>query len=1201
MKKSLLKGIILSLFFGPFGLFYSSVVLGIVLVVATPIIGFLSGEVPIGLWPISIVVSIFAVRRHNSRLKQELLRVSLSAENVGQKPVDDKDAGRRADLTASRKNAARSQSRKVDRISEKEAAFNRGSPGYVDGKHFTTYIEQVKHLKREERHDEAIALLLNLIAATEAESRESGGPSGVAPWYYEQLAIIYRKVKRHSDEVAVLERYEGQTKAPGVGPQRLAERLTKAKEILTKERLKGGSEESEAEQSKLNSRGAQIKTDGASPKSWRLEPEGFEAGQQAEQARQRAKKDRVSSSKQLMSDPLPPIVGTDRIAELLRSAKTELAEPQNSETGLVDFRISRTEEFAEEQETLNKQTGRWIQPGEIVKVGNFEVQRGFFYVGGQLKGLDDYYLDNDPSLIDPTLLIDSKSPDYAGIQMDYSPSYSWITPQSRAAYLEWLASDRTDPEAYIGYVFLYFYGMERRLLIDDTNGQVSEDERKALVQELKRLKNTYGDHRSFHSYVTALLSYTWTIHNRTRDAKPDYCLLVANRGFTPAFKFLLAQTVQNGNPIDADLALAWVRSHPEFTLRTPARRCPVEFDMLFKMRYRSKFGDGLEITPNRTRLQLDYFPASASLRGYQSLRLDLPDVSRLKGPVKKLIPLAESCASELDPFSRFVGRPGNTYDSLSALALLPNDLTTLISNPRFENLKAWMKTQVTDSTSLVSLDSILLHFGKDAPLKINKKEAEMLSSLVEKAGYGVAPDSRFHHAKPDIGGKIVLFPGGHGESFSPTSEFRKVGTILRLGTLVAVTDDHVSDSEVKALKNVISQDSRLTETEKRSLDAYMLWRLNTPANMSGLKKRLDLLSASEKVAISHILVGVALADGKIDPAEINQLDKLYTQLGLDNAMIANDIQGHSFDGLPNSDFGKMVPSVSPARTQAGSASPTEQEAEKAGYGPASGIKRDKPGFVEGAHFTSYIERVKQFKRDQKHEEAIVLLLKLVAATEAESSRRYGVVAPWYYEQLAIIYRKERRFADEVAILERFQKHTKVQGKNSERLAERLTKARANIPADLDKEKNIPSETPTKARAAAYSTFSLNRNLLKRYEEETKEAQFVLESIFAEEDLDEEHEIETPNNVPANNGAIEGLDIQYQELYGRLITKADWTNEELEELCDELQLMTAGAVETINDWAFDRVGAPLIEDGSTVFVDLDLAEEISTMQMQEQMQ
>jgi hypothetical protein len=60
--------------------------------------------------------------------------------------------------------------------------------GLVDGTHFTDYVEHVKQLKLEKRHDEAIDLLLKLLDATEAESRATGESHGVAPWYYEQLA-----------------------------------------------------------------------------------------------------------------------------------------------------------------------------------------------------------------------------------------------------------------------------------------------------------------------------------------------------------------------------------------------------------------------------------------------------------------------------------------------------------------------------------------------------------------------------------------------------------------------------------------------------------------------------------------------------------------------------------------------------------------------------------------------------------------------------------------------------------------------------------------------------------------------------------------------------------------------------------------------------------------------------------------------------
>lgn len=715
---------------------------------------------------------------------------------------------------------------------------------------------------------------------------------------------------------------------------------------------------------------------------------------------------------------------------------------------LADFRIRPSSEPSGRQVKKAKKQAKWVNPGERVKVGKHRIEGGFFYSGGQLNGTAGFHSGHDASLVNPALQMDFKSPNYAGDQMGYWPSFSRISPQCRAAYIEWLASDRSDPETYIGYVFLYFYGIERRLVVDDMKGEVSDEERHSLIQELKRLKNVYGGHRSFSSYVTALLSHAWVNHPKKHDEIPDYDLLVAKKGFTSTFKILLAQTVQRGDPINAELALAWVRSHPEFKLRTPARRCPDEFDALFKLRYKSKFGNGLEVIPNKTRLQLDYYPASASLRGYQSLKFDLPDPSRLKGPVKKLAALAESCTAELDKFSRFVGRPGSEHDSISAIALLPNDVISSVSSPPFEKLKTWMEAQVSDSSCLISVDSLLEQFGEDAPLKINKKEAEMLSNLAEKAGFGIAPDIRFHNAAPDIYGNIVLFSGGHGEGFNPSGEFKKVGTILRLGALVAATDDHVSDSEVKALKDVISQDSGLTEIEKRSLDAYMLWRLNAPAKMSGLKKRLSLLSASEKVAISQILVSIALADGKIEPAEISQLEKLYIQLGLDKTTVASDIHSLSSSRLPRPD----------QATDSASVAPTDSAA----------------------------------------------------------------------------------------------------------------------------------------------SFALDRDLLRLLEKETKEAQSVLESIFADEDFEEEDVVEELPVKPLGNGSIGGLDSQHEQLYVKLISKAEWTYEEVEELCMSFQLMTDGAVETINDWAFENVDAPLIEDGSTVYVDIELAEEIAAMQPQGQL-
>lgn len=107
--------------------------------------------------------------------------------------------------------------------------------GSHDGQHYTDSVETVKKLKREGKHQDAINVLLQAVDSTEKESEFAGDGWGVAPWYYEQLAIIYRKEKQYKKEVEILERYADQPKAPGAGPKKLAERLAKAKELLAKQ------------------------------------------------------------------------------------------------------------------------------------------------------------------------------------------------------------------------------------------------------------------------------------------------------------------------------------------------------------------------------------------------------------------------------------------------------------------------------------------------------------------------------------------------------------------------------------------------------------------------------------------------------------------------------------------------------------------------------------------------------------------------------------------------------------------------------------------------------------------------------------------------------------------------------------------------------------------------------------------------------
>ncbi|MHA1263533.1 MAG: tetratricopeptide repeat protein [Candidatus Freyarchaeota archaeon] len=112
-------------------------------------------------------------------------------------------------------------------------------PGLVRGKHYTEFVSEVESLKRKGRLKDAEKLLLELIDAVEEEARARGPGWAIAPWYYQQLAIIYRKQKNYAAEINILKRYVELT---GLTEGGLADRLKKAEYLLQRTQEKTASQ-----------------------------------------------------------------------------------------------------------------------------------------------------------------------------------------------------------------------------------------------------------------------------------------------------------------------------------------------------------------------------------------------------------------------------------------------------------------------------------------------------------------------------------------------------------------------------------------------------------------------------------------------------------------------------------------------------------------------------------------------------------------------------------------------------------------------------------------------------------------------------------------------------------------------------------------------------------------------------------------------
>lgn len=715
----------------------------------------------------------------------------------------------------------------------------------------------------------------------------------------------------------------------------------------------------------------------------------------------------------------------------LTTPKRTMVADEGQDDGLATFSISYG---YDDEKSKNKAPGKWINPERSISIKGLKISNGNFYFGGQLPSLLEGH-GVEASLVDESLRIIKQPYSYTDETLGYWPKYFSISPKCRGAYLSWLASSRNDPSTPLGYVFIFFYGLERRAVVDSIRDSLDDIEFNAIFEEVHRLKGIYNQSRSFRNYATRLLEImkllrpsVVSLPELEKNPSRDSILL----------KHRLSTIVDRGELVPADLALAWLKFHPDYNLRKPARRCSYEFELMFCRVYEQKYNEGFIVKPNKTRLKIEYWPASSSLRGVEIPQEDLPDPSNLKGPLNKLISIAEECTKALDAYSRYLGKKDTLRTDVSAILLLPEELSDLGDTLGINRFRNWAEKTISTKDGLVDVKKLWRFTKSPLPAKINKKESELIQALAEKAGFGVAPDMRYHHAKPSANGKIVIFSEGHGKHFEPSSAFNEIGMALRLGSMVANIDNNLDQSEIVLLKQLIDHDTNLSLVEKRSLHAYLVWRLNTASNVAGLRARLDRMGKSEKAVVSRILVGVAMADGRIEPEEVKQLEKLYKLLGLDKSLVTGDI--HNFT---------------------------------------------------------------------------------TAKTDFQNTFQSSAAANSYKK--------------------------------------------------------------------SSTDFSLDDNVLAFLESETKDVQSMLSDIFVDDEPIEE--AGTEEEIQSDKEDL-GIDALHYSLYESLISKDRWQHEEIDDLTRSLGLMTSGAIDTINEWSFERVDAPVLEEEpDALYVDQEIVQEL----------
>ena len=530
-----------------------------------------------------------------------------------------------------------------------------------------------------------------------------------------------------------------------------------------------------------------------------------------------------------------------------------------------------------------------IHPGKVIEnIGNFPPTATFIETGkkfdlgfGELDASFIYATSKahkgkfDASLVDGSLPVASQVS--AKCQpLPYWPNYFDLSPKQRRTYLDWLIGGRCDPNVELGYVFIYFYGLERRLLVDQKDFII-------IAEEMIRLMPIYGASNSFRSY-SARLMWLSLFFGSLRDEIPASVLRKAINATTrwtdELLSYLLAIFVERGRRVPPELAMVIARNDRRSTNSVIACRHKDQFAKLFEAKFKEKFPDGFRLKSSSRPRSIAYHPASGTLlrdSRWQEKMPTMPDAMKVTSQFKPLVEIWEHCIEDLRAYSRIHCKSDEKQTS-EVYEALPLELRDG-DHPEFDTwLVLWEKHANAEGWPLVPIHELAALKGIAPRARLTKTQSQRIVRTASAMGIGFVPDFEITNRNYAWEEKVCLFfeePNARRDD----KAYRPAAALLRLGMNIAAADGQIDQVEMDYINNHIGESFNLSDADSKRLECLTYLLSKCPDTDNSISKALCRnLSQTQRKLVGEFLVGIAAADQVLHPGEVKALKKAYRVL-----------------------------------------------------------------------------------------------------------------------------------------------------------------------------------------------------------------------------------------------------------------------------------------------------------------------------------
>ncbi len=511
---------------------------------------------------------------------------------------------------------------------------------------------------------------------------------------------------------------------------------------------------------------------------------------------------------------------------------------------------------------------RFFGPAETLAVAERTIRMPLTYVATSASN------GTDASTIVTSLRVGDGS---RALPLHYWPRYSEADPDQRARYLDWMAAGRTDPSLPVGYAFIFFYGLERRALLDDADHDLAR-------AEVIRLLGIHGESRSFRHYASDFLAFTAL-------RRQEQLLQMPEAGIAESFRPLLSDSTfslpaivgwyqAHARPLPAEYAAFVARGMENSKRGTVVTRSAVELSDLFSIRYRESFGDGLVLEAAKRPLKVEYHPASATLLGLgRSLSAALPDVLGRTGQFRRLVSVWNDCIDDLRKAS--AKKRGATTLDAAAWSALPVELRAEYDHPDQDRWDAMFTAlPVLDRFRLTQAGPLGALVGAPRGEKLTPAQMRKVAARAEDVGYSIEPDPRLRSKAADWDTEVLIWRAPGAAAPDPRT-YGAIVTVLSLAMAVAMADGVFTREEQDVVNSFLAELFTLDDGMRVRVEAMKQLMARDPARLGTVAKSLRATrSPSELAKIAAVLVAIAAADGTIAQSEESALRAIYRNLGL---------------------------------------------------------------------------------------------------------------------------------------------------------------------------------------------------------------------------------------------------------------------------------------------------------------------------------